>query len=171
MNYVINIILLPGRYLPVLFQKGAVRIDIVISHLFSFFASNQHVLDMPSRSVSKHTFCRLAHWGFVDYDSNYYNVQHFWKISKWEWRYISSTYYYYYCCCCYYYYYYYYYASINSTEVNWIDILNSVSIAVVIACDSRSVFYRHVMVWTHCTVHVYTCMSYCRWVAGVIERL
>ena len=46
-----------------------------------------------------------AHWGVVDYDSNYDNVQRFWTFYEWKWRYINSNYYYYY----YHFYYYYYY--------------------------------------------------------------
>ena len=45
--------------------------------------------------LKTHLF-RLAHWGVVDYDSNYDNVQRFWTFYEWKRRYINSNYYYYY---------------------------------------------------------------------------
>ena len=49
----------------------------------------------PSKCLKTHLF-RLAHWGVVDYDSNYDNVQRFWTFYEWKRRYINSNYYYYY---------------------------------------------------------------------------
>ena len=57
----------------------------------------QHLKDSTScqafkKCLKTHLF-RLAHWGVVDYDSNYDNVQRFWTFSEWKWRYINSNYY------------------------------------------------------------------------------
>ena len=49
----------------------------------------------PSRSVSKQTFSGSPIEAFVDYDSNYDNVQRFWTFYEWKRRYINSNYYYY----------------------------------------------------------------------------
>ena len=60
----------------------------------------QHLKDSTScqafkKCLKTHLF-RLAHWGVVDYDSNYDNVQRFWTFNEWKRRYINSNYYYYY---------------------------------------------------------------------------
>ena len=60
----------------------------------------QHLKDSTScqafkKCLKTHLF-RLAHWGVVDYDSNYDNVQRFWTFYEWKRRYINSNYYYYY---------------------------------------------------------------------------
>ena len=59
----------------------------------------QHLKDSTScqafkKCLKTHLF-RLAHWGVVDYDSNYDNVQRFWTFYEWKRRYINSNYYYY----------------------------------------------------------------------------
>ena len=60
----------------------------------------QHLKDSTScqafkKCLKTHLF-RLAHWGVVDYYSNYDNVQRFWTFYEWKRRYINSNYYYYY---------------------------------------------------------------------------
>ena len=60
----------------------------------------QHLKDSTScqafkKCLKTHLF-RLAHWGVVDYYSNYANVQRFWTFYEWKRRYINSNYYYYY---------------------------------------------------------------------------
>ena len=60
----------------------------------------QHLKESTScqafkKCLKTHLF-RLAHWGVVDYDSNYDNVQRFWTFYEWKRRYINSNYYYYY---------------------------------------------------------------------------
>ena len=62
----------------------------------------QHLKDSTScqafkKCLKTHLF-RLAHWGVVDYYSNYDNVQRFWTFYEWKRRYINSNYYYYYVC-------------------------------------------------------------------------
>ena len=62
-------------------------------------ALSQHLKDSTScqafkKCLKTHLF-RLAHWGVVDYDSNYDNVQCFWTFYEWKRRYTSSNYYYY----------------------------------------------------------------------------
>ena len=57
----------------------------------------QHLKDSTScqafkKCLKTHLF-RLAHWGVLDYDSNYDNVQRFWTVYEWKWRYINSNYY------------------------------------------------------------------------------
>ena len=58
----------------------------------------QHLKDSTScqafkKCLKTHLF-RLADWGVVDYDSNYDNVQRFWTLYEWKWRYINFNYYY-----------------------------------------------------------------------------
>ena len=59
----------------------------------------QHLKNSTScqalKKCLKTRLCRLAHWGFVDYDSNYDNVQRFWTFHEWKWRNINSNYYHY----------------------------------------------------------------------------
>ena len=60
----------------------------------------QHLKDSTScqafkKCLKTHLY-RLAHWGVVDYDSNYDYVQRFWTVYEWKWRYINYYYYYYY---------------------------------------------------------------------------
>ena len=59
----------------------------------------QHLKDSTScqafKKCLKTHLIRLAHWGVVDYDSNYDNVQRFWTFYEWKRRYINSNYYYY----------------------------------------------------------------------------
>ena len=60
----------------------------------------QHLKDSTScqafkKCLKTHLF-RLAHWGVVDYNSNYDSVQRFWTFYEWKRRYINANYYYYY---------------------------------------------------------------------------
>ena len=76
-------------------SKHVLRLISVNNCLWN--ALPQHLKDSTlcqafKKCLKTHLF-RLAHWGVVDYDSNYDNVQRFWTFYEWKWRYINSNYY------------------------------------------------------------------------------
>ena len=96
-----------------LLKFGGCAFSISASRLWN--ALLQHLKDSTSckafkKRLKTHLF-RLAHWGFVDCDSNYDNVQHFRKFYEWKGRYINFNHFYYYYYYYYYNHYYYYYYS------------------------------------------------------------